>query len=378
MSVGSGSPPVGRSSADRAACTHTNPGAPIDEHSRRQPAGPLRPYVAWYVGYRQRGVAPAVHRGLPSPFLTLIITLDEPLSMLAHPDPGQPPGHFTTLLGGLHSTPALITHDGAQSGIQVALRPLGTRALLGMPAGELADIDVPAESVLGGACAELRERILAAPGWEGRFAVLDEILIRLLGLRPANLAMQPSERPDERPDERPGERQAGLPGVAPEVGWAWRQLLRAGGAVRVSDLASQTGWSSRYLTSRFRTEVGLTPKAAARVIRFSRARTLLARAATGPAATGPAATGPAATGPAATGPAATGPAATTPGTPAANGGDLRLADLAVECGYFDQAHLAREFRSLAGLPPSRWLAEEFRNVQDPRWLSEATWVDQAW
>jgi len=32
-------------------------------------------------------------------------------------------------------------------------------------------------------------------------------------------------------------------------------------------------------------------------------------------------------------------------------------------GYFDQAHLAREFRALAGLPPSQWLAEEFRNVQ---------------
>jgi AraC-like DNA-binding protein len=40
-----------------------------------------------------------------------------------------------------------------------------------------------------------------------------------------------------------------------------------------------------------------------------------------------------------------------------------LADLAAECGYYDQAHLAREFRDLAGCPPSRWLAEEFRNVQ---------------
>ena len=40
-----------------------------------------------------------------------------------------------------------------------------------------------------------------------------------------------------------------------------------------------------------------------------------------------------------------------------------LADLAVAGGYYDQAHLAREFRGLAGCPPSRWLAEEFRNVQ---------------
>jgi len=97
----------------------------VNEHRRRAPADVLRPYMAWYTGYRQRGMPPAVHRGLPSPFLTLIFTLDEPLTMAAHPDPRQIPGIFGTLLGGLHTEPALIRHDGAQSGIQVALRPLG-------------------------------------------------------------------------------------------------------------------------------------------------------------------------------------------------------------------------------------------------------------
>ena len=137
--------------------------------------------MAWYTGYRQRGVPPARHRGLPSPYLTLIFTLDEPLTIEAHPDPGQPPGEFGTLLGGLHSAPALITHAGAQSGIQVALRPLGARALLGLPAGALADLDLPAEAVLGGVCAELRDRVRAAAGWPERFAVLDEILLRADG-----------------------------------------------------------------------------------------------------------------------------------------------------------------------------------------------------
>ena len=163
----------------------------VDEHCRRRSAEPLRPYVAYYTGYRQRGVPPARHRGLPSPFLTLIFTLDEPLVMLAHPDPRQPPGDFGALLGGLHSAPALITHDGAQSGIQVALRPLGARALLGLPAGELAELDLPAETVLGGACAELRARTVAATSWPERFAILDEILLRRAGpglAGPARLA----------------------------------------------------------------------------------------------------------------------------------------------------------------------------------------------
>ena len=289
----------------------------VDELRRQRPAGPLRPYVARYTGYRQRGVPPARHRGLPSPFLTLIVTLDEPLVILAHPDPGQPPGDFGALLGGLHSAPALIAHDGAQSGIQVALRPLGARALLGLPAGELAEIDVPAEAVLGGVCAELRARAAAAPGWPERFAILDEIFLRLMT--------------HADPD----------PAAAPEVGWAWRQLLRAGGTIRIADLAAETGWSGRHLTSRFRTEIGLTPKAAARVIRFDRARHLLIRRALSISGE------------------------------AGDDGGYRLADLAAACGYFDQAHLAREFRSLAGCPPSQWLTEEVsQRGRDLDWTEE--------
>ncbi len=291
-----------------------------DEHHRRLPAGPLRRYVAWYTGYRQRGMPPARHRGLPSPYLTLIFTLDEPLTIEAHPDPGQSPGEFGTLLGGLHSAPALITHAGAQSGIQVALRPLGARALLGLPAGELAGLDVPAEAVLGGVCAELRDRVRAAAGWPERFAILDEILLKLMGQGMTGAARE----------------------VAPEVSWAWHQLLREGGTVPVAALAAGTGWSGRHLTSRFRAEIGLTPKAAARVIRFDRARQLLVRNLT----------------------------VVNP--------EYRLADLAVTCGYFDQAHMAREFRALAGCPPSQWLAEEFRNVQAGAWLTEAAWEGRAW
>jgi AraC-like DNA-binding protein len=296
---------------------------PIDEYCRRRPAEPLRPFVARYAGYRQRGVPPALHRGLPSPFLTLIFTLDEPLVLLAHPDPRQPPGDFGTLLGGLHSTPALISHDGAQSGIQVALRPLGARALLGLPAGELADLDVPAEAVLGGVCAELRARALAAPGWPERFAILDEILLRRL----AATATTPATATRAATAATP---------AAPEVRFAWRQLLHTGGTARISDLAAETGWSGRHLTSRFRTEIGLTPKAAARVIRFDRARHLLITQA------------------------------------AASPTGYRLADLAATCGYFDQAHLAREFRTLAGCPPSQWITEEFRNIQAGAWLFEGT------
>jgi len=239
---GAGGSTAARESSVSAVAERAADERVVDEHRRYVPGEPLRRYVAGYTGYRQRGLPPARHRGLPSPYLTLIFTLDEPLTIEAHPDRGQPPGEFGTLLGGLHSVPALD----------------------------------------------------------------------------------------------PGALRADA--ASPEVSWAWQRLLREGGALRVSELAAGTGWSGRHLTSRFRAEIGLTPKAAARVIRFDRARKLLVHK-------------------------------------LADGAERAylLADLAADCGYFDQAHLAREFRALAGCPPSQWLAEEFRNVQAGNWVTGEGW-----
>src|SRR5215475_1032604 len=95
-----------------------------------------------------------------------------------HPDPRQPAAAYDTMLGGLHTSPALITHDGRQSGIQLALTPLSARRLLGAPAGELANFNVPATEVFGAFAAELRERVAAERTWDGRFAVIDSLLGR--------------------------------------------------------------------------------------------------------------------------------------------------------------------------------------------------------
>jgi AraC-like DNA-binding protein len=277
----------------------------VSESVRAAPAAPLRGLLSWYSGYRQEGVPPARHRGLPSPYLTVIITLDDPLTVARHPDPADAPGDYLTLAGGLHTTPAVITHPGRQSGIQLALSPLGARALLGRPAGELAGIDVDGSEVLGDAARELHERLREAASWPARFALLDEIL-----LAHADLTQQ----------------------VAPDIAEAWRLLARSGGTVRAGELARRVGWSPRYLQRRLLAETGLTPKAAARVTRFDRARRALQRQ---------------------------------PGLP--------LAALAADCGYYDQAHLAREFRELAGCPPSAWLAEEFRNVQSGPAPQDGDW-----
>ncbi|MBP2368776.1 helix-turn-helix domain-containing protein [Pseudonocardia parietis] len=111
---------------------------------------------------------------------------------------------------------------------------------------------------------------------------------------------------------------------APEVVHAWDRLAATGGRVTVGRLAAETGWSRRHLQARFSAQVGLAPRTAGRVLRFAAASRLV------------------------------------------GGGRIPLAEVAVTCGYADQAHLSREFRALAGTTPSSYRVEGegFPSVQD--------------
>ncbi|RBY92707.1 helix-turn-helix domain-containing protein [Blastococcus sp. TF02A-30] len=279
----------------------------LQESVVHRPHPALRPFVAAAVGYRHEGLPPGEHRGLPSPFLTVVVTLDEPLDIAAHPDPVQSPGRYDSLVGGLHTRPARIVHPGRQAGIQLSLTPFGAHALLGCPAGALASVDAPLEDLLGPSAGELVDRVRSAATWSGRFRALEAGLLRRLR--------------EEVPDPA-------------EVREAWRLTTATGGRLPVSRLAAHVGWSTRHLEQRFRAATGLRPKEAARVVRFDRARRELA-------------------------------------SRSAAGRRLDLAGLAVAAGYADQAHLTREWREFAGLPPTRWLAAEFGFAQDTEAVTTA-------
>jgi AraC-like DNA-binding protein len=107
-------------------------------------------------------------------------------------------------------------------------------------------------------------------------------------------------------------RLGGAPPPDPAIGHAVAWL--SSGA-RVDEVAREVGVSRQYLARGFRREVGVTPKQLARIARMQRAAIAIGR----------------------------------------RGRDL--ARLAVELGYFDQAHLANDLRALVGVTPATLAAE---------------------
>ena len=255
-----------------------------------RPHPALRLFVNAYVGYRHQG-APAVHHGVAGPSATVILAFDEPIDTAWKDDPASRGEHWR-LASGLHTRPALIHTGGSQHGIQLDLTPLGVRALLGLPVGALARALVSHDDVPLGLTTQAHEAIADATTWPQRFALLDTALLAAV--------TSGGER-----------RTAAAPSAALE---GWHLLNASAGRMSISALAASTGWSVRHVHTCFVAEFGVTPKQVAQLMRFERARALVAR-----------------------------------------GGSL--ARVAAESGYADQAHLTREWTRFAGQPPRATLAE---------------------
>jgi AraC-like DNA-binding protein len=267
---------------------------PAAEYVPGRPHPALARFVLRYQGYREHSAAPVRRRQAPAGSCTLVLSLGPPIRLYGPAGPAVP----TSFLAGMHDGPVLTEFTGHQHGLQVDLTPLGVFALLGRPMPELTNVAPQLTELEVPELAALPARLADLPDWPRRFALLDRVLLRRFDASRA------------RPD--------------PEVAWAWQRLVCAGGRVGVQELADATGWSRRHLLTRFREQVGLGPKATARVLRFQRAVRLLAPASVG----------------------AVRPAGAVPS----------ISDVAAACGYADHAHLVREFHALAGCTPSDYLA----------------------
>ncbi|MFF7453308.1 helix-turn-helix domain-containing protein [Kitasatospora sp. NPDC008115] len=187
------------------------------------------------------------------------------------------------------------TAEGCQC-LQIRLSPVVAAAVLSAST-ELVGTVVSLADIWGRDAGRVEDRLRAATSWDERFTIAADALGRRLDARPP---------------------------LDPEVAAAWRRLRASRGQVRVDGLANEVGWSRKRLWSRFRSQVGLTPKRAAQLVRFDHAARLLVA------------------------------------------GDA-AARVAAASGYVDQSHLHREVKAFTGATPTAIAAAPWLAIDDVAW-----------
>jgi AraC-like DNA-binding protein len=264
-----------------------------------RPRRPSRVAGVSMARFRCWGEGPVDVRAVPHPAVTLVLEFgDGPLVV----DSGR--GQRGNLVARLAFGGVRVRGENVEC-VQVRLSPVVAHAVLGAGSAEPGDTVVALDDLWGRDAARIRERLGEASSWQDRFDVVDAVLA--------------------------GRRATG-PAVDPEVAWVWDRIAASRGRARVEELAVEVGWSRKRLWSRFRSQIGVPPKRAARLVRFDRAAHRLA-------------------------------------------GGASAARVAAEGGYVDQSHLHRDILAFSGVTPVAvagqvWLAVDEvawgTFVQDPR------------
>jgi AraC-like DNA-binding protein len=182
--------------------------------------------------------------------------------------------------------------------LQVRMSPVVAHAALGA-SSELGGTVIALDDLWGRDAVRAQEQLRGASSWDDRFAITEAALARRY--------------------------QAGR-AADPEVAFAWGQMVASRGCLRVEQLAAEVGWSRKRLWSRFRSQIGLTPKRAAQLVRFDHAAHRLAA-----------------------------------------GHSAAL--VAAESGYTDQSHLHRDVKTFAGVTPTAVAAAPWLAVDDIAWAA---------
>ena len=250
---------------------------------RRRPHAGLAGLVAGVVGSHERADGVVERRQPAGSLLPLVLSFGDPLTVVSLSD-GHGSGRHSSFVAGFMPGHVTTRFAGTQRCVQVYLTPLGAYRLLGIPGRELAQRVVAVDDVAPALGGSLPDR-LAELSWPERMSLVEAALLSLLDAGP-------------EPDAF--------------VAWMWSRIRASGGQARIDHLVAQTGWSHRHVATRFREQVGLSPKLAAGVVRFEHA--------------------------------------------AADLGRRPLAEVAAEHGYADQSHLTREVVRYAGEPPRMLVA----------------------
>ena len=278
----------------------------------RMPLGALVECLWYWEG------APGPHlqeRLLPQAQAAMILNLrEEPIAI--YEDNGAARSYGTAVLSGARSNCFTIDCNQQEWVVGVQFAPGGAFPFFRMPMSELEDASFDMRDLWSEEAGWVRERVLAAPTPRAMLEVLAACLEERLGIT----ACSADSKIGTRARARLGHAGLGHVGFSridrlhPAVVYVASELDICDGPGRVHRVTQKIGMSQRRVAQLFHEQVGVSPKTFHRVRRFQHTLTRLRGVQ-----------------------------------------QVNWADLAVECGYYDQAHLSHDFRQIAGMTPRAYL-----------------------
>ncbi len=262
----------------------------------RNPDAPLNRFVQ-ALWYSQLPVVEhRYERILPSGCTEVILNLKRDYLCDCHE--GSPDRHSApALIVGGRSTYETIDASDLASLIGISFKPGGFAAFAGDLVDRFSNHSIPLDAAWGAASLDLRIRLCETDDIRTRFRILESFLLERLAA-----CTTPHAAARRR-----------------LVEFALSNFGRAPALTTVREVARSTGLSERRFSQIFREEVGHTPKVWCRIHRFQRAVRMLH-----------------------------------------SGADVPWADLALDCGFYDQSHFANEFRAFSGVDATTYSANRTR------------------
>lgn len=296
----------------------------------------LRPYVHGYFASSSRLRVAVRERHLPSAEVPLLLNFGEAhrrrVSASALADSDDWIAHDRAWIVGLHTRHQLTRATGERHFMVVRFTPIGAHVFLGVPMHSIANDAIDLDAVDARLARAVVDRVGRVQTWPARFAAMEALIAERIATHP---------------------RTAAVDTVTSSAAHVWRRLVATDGDVALGALADQLDCSRRTLIARFRACVGFPPKTIARLLRFNHVLRELDRASRTRAnetvgkpyierADDP-----------------DGASSVRAHARDPRAGAVRWADVATDCGYFDQAHLIRDFREFAGDTPEAFLRRVF-------------------
>jgi AraC-like DNA-binding protein len=291
----------------------------------QRPADPrLRAYVHGYFASSSHLRLPVHERHVPSIEVPLLLNFGAPHRRLDGANSGEWTARDGAWVVGLHTRHQLTQAVGERHFMVVRFTPLGAHLFLRQPMHAIANEAVDLEQIDSALARSIVRRVGIARSWTERFAAAESLI---------------AERIIDARHGRPLTADA----ASNSVSHVWRKLVAADGHVAVRSFEAELDCSHRTLIARFRTCVGFPPKTIARLLRFNRVLRSLDHASR----------------------TRSNEPVGKPYIESAFADDrrasaIRWADVAADCGYFDQAHLIKDFREFAGATPEAFI----RRVSD--------------